>query len=127
MILGTVASTDWAEILTGNVIASFSNTFFWLFAVTRISFSTSIATLAMKNQKQNPATRWTLYAEKPGWLVGLQFLIAITVPFIAFSPMDDAVYLVDEVKNVRTKEPLFYRFFLPLQKSFFSEPSLYLI
>jgi amino acid transporter len=81
----------------------------------------------MKNQKQNPATRWTLYAEKPGWLVGLQFLIAITVPFIAFSPMDDAVYLVDEVKNVRTKEPLFYRFFLPLQKSFFSEPSLYLI
>ncbi|VUC36286.1 unnamed protein product [Clonostachys rosea] len=68
-------------------------------------FSFSVTTLVMQKQKQDSATLWTLHTEESGWPVGLQFLIALTAPVIAFSPMDGAVHLVDEVKNARTVVP----------------------
>lgn len=59
----------------------------------------TIATLAMQKTKQDSETVWTTVTELSGWPAGMQFLIALTAPVVAFCPIDGAIHLVEEVKN----------------------------
>lgn len=59
----------------------------------------TVTTLAMQKKLQDSAVVWTSYTESSGWPVGVQFLIALSSPIVAFSPLDGAVHLVEEVND----------------------------
>jgi choline transport protein len=65
----------------------------------------TITTLAMQKTKQDSRVVWTTYTEVSGWPAGMQFLIALTAPVIAFCPIDGAIHLVEQVKDARKVVP----------------------
>jgi choline transport protein len=61
--------------------------------------------LAMQPQKQSSDIIWTSYTEVSSWSAGVQFLIVLSAPAIAFCPIDGAVHLVEEVKSASRVVP----------------------
>ncbi|KAM6527597.1 hypothetical protein FALCPG4_008653 [Fusarium falciforme] len=66
----------------------------------------TVTILAMQGNKQPSEVVWTAYTEMSGWSAGVQFLIVLSAPAVAFCPIDGAVHLVEEVKNATKIVPL---------------------
>ncbi|TPX07944.1 uncharacterized protein E0L32_010399 [Thyridium curvatum] len=62
-------------------------------------------TLAMQKTRQSSEVVWTSSTEGSGWPTGVQVLIALASPTIAFCPIDGSVHLIEEVKNPRRVVP----------------------
>jgi choline transport protein len=59
----------------------------------------------MQHHKQSSEVVWTSCTEVSGWSPGVQFLIVLSAPAIAFCPIDGAVHLVEEVKSASRVVP----------------------
>ncbi|KAF7555468.1 hypothetical protein G7Z17_g2147 [Cylindrodendrum hubeiense] len=65
----------------------------------------TVTTLVMQKTKQDSQVVWTMHNEFSGWPTGVQFLIALAAPVVAFCPLDGAIHLVEEVKNAEKVVP----------------------
>lgn len=59
----------------------------------------------MQDERQSSKVIWTETTHTSGWPVGIQFLIGLASPVIAFCPIDGAVHLVETVNHARRVVP----------------------
>lgn len=84
--------------LFGKRIISSFYTFGFALSVSAFLIFT-VTGLAMAPELQSSSVVWTSYTQVSGWSPGVQFLIALSAPVIAFCPLDGAVHLVEEVRD----------------------------
>lgn len=58
-----------------------------------------------RNRLQPSKAVWLSYNTESGWSEGVQFIICLSAPVLAFCPVDGAVHLIEEVKNARRVVP----------------------